>query len=172
LRRASALYQSTGYVDSLRVLAEDPAPDAGACFLSGKNYFMLGDFKKACQFFERALAVSPTSSHYELWLGHAWGRRAETRGRLTAVAGASKARTCFKKAAPLADRKKDCAAAEAHPRRAVESAPSEAGRIVDLAQYVAKRETRRRLHEYLHASLTPDGTPRQEAEKFLRRAGA
>jgi Flp pilus assembly protein TadD len=188
--RASALYQRTDYENSLHVLAEDPAPDAGNYLLSGKNYFMLGDYKKAIEFFEKALASSPNSSEYELWLGRAWGRRAETSGWLLAGVEASRARQCFERAvgldphnrearndlfdfylnapsilggglekaaasaktiarerpaeyefeeAQLADRTRNYAAAEAHLRRAMELAPTEAGRIVDLARYVAKR---------------------------------
>jgi Flp pilus assembly protein TadD len=261
VRQASALYQSTDYTTSLHVLAEDPAPDAENYLLSGKNHFMLGDYKKAIESFEKAAALSPASSDYELWLGRAWGRRAETSGWLTAGFNASKARQYLEKAvalaphnaearndlfdfylnapgflgggmekaeaiaksianerppeyefeeAQLADRRKDYAAAEAHLRRAMELAPSEAGRVVDLARYVAKRgrlaesdllfeqarklapgqprvrfaqartdienqrnlaRARKLLQEYLHASLTPDDPPRQEAEKLLRRAG-
>jgi Flp pilus assembly protein TadD len=261
LQRASALYERTEYKGSLRVLAEDPAPDAADCLLSGKNYFMLGDYKKAIEFLDKALAISPTNSEYELWLGRAWGRRAETSGWLTAGVHASKARQCFEKAvawdphnreakndlfdfylnapgflggglekataaaqsianerppeyefeeAQIADRKKDYAAAEAHLRRAMQLAPNEPGRILDVARYVAKRgrlaesdglfeqarklapsqprvafaearadienrrnleQARRLLEEYLHASLTPDDPPRQEAEKLLRRTG-
>ena len=259
--RASALYQRTEYEGSLHVLAEDPAPDAANYLLRGKNYFMLGDYKRAIEFLDKALAISPTNSEYELWLGRAWGRRAETGGWLTAGVHASKARQCFERAvaldpnnreakndlfafylnapgflggglekaaahaksiaserppeyefeeAQIADRKKDYAAAEAHLRRAMELAPTEAGRILDLARYVAKRgrldesdalfekakrlapsqprvafaearvdienrrnleQARRLLEEYLHASLTPDDPPRQDAEKLLRRAG-
>jgi Flp pilus assembly protein TadD len=188
--RANALYQRTEYEDSLRVLAEDPAPDAAGYLLSGKNYFMLGDYKKAVELFEKAVAVSPNNSEYELWLGRAWGRRAETSGWLTAGMHASKARQCFERAialdphnreakndlfdfylnapgflgggldkaaalsqsianerppeynfeqAQLAERRKDYAAAEAHLRRAMELAPTEAGRVLDLARFVAKR---------------------------------
>jgi Flp pilus assembly protein TadD len=261
LRRANALYQRTEYEGSLHVLAEDSAPDAADYFLSGKNYFMLSDYKKASEFFEKALAISPTSSEYELWLGRAWGRRAERGSLLMAGVNASKARQCFEKAvdldphnreakndlfdfylnapgflgggmekdaaiaksiagerpaeyefeeAQLSDRRKDFNAAEAHLRRAMELAPHEAGRIVDLARYVAKRgrlkesdllfeqarnlapsqpriafakaradienhrnleQARRLLRGYLHASLTPDDPPRQEAKKLLQRAG-
>jgi Flp pilus assembly protein TadD len=188
--QASALYQRTAYEDSLRVLSENPTPDAAAHLLSGKNYFMLGEYKRATEFFEKALALAPSNSDCELWLGRAWGRRAETGGWLTAGFNASKARQSFERAvaldprnheakndlfdfylnapgflgggsekaeaiaksiaterppesefelAQLADRRKDYAAAEAHLRRAMELAPSEAGRIVDLARYVAKR---------------------------------
>jgi Flp pilus assembly protein TadD len=259
--RASALYQRTEYESSLQVLAEDPTPDATGFVLSGKNYFMLGEYKKATEFFEKALALAPNNSDYELWLGRAWGRRAETGGWLTAGVHASKARQCFEKAvaldphnreakndlfdfylnapgflggglekaeaiaksiaterppesefelAQLAERRKDYAAAEAHLRRAMELAPNETGRIVDVARFVAKRgrlaesdqlfaqarklapdkptvafaqarvdiennrnidQARSLLQGYLHASLTPDDPPRQEAEKLLRRAG-
>jgi Flp pilus assembly protein TadD len=261
VRRASAFYQRTEYENSLHVLAEDPTPDAAAYLLSGKNYFMLGDYKKATDFFEKAVALAPDSSDCELWLGRAWGRRAETGGWLIAGVHASKVRQHFEKAvaldphnreakndlfsyylnapgflgggiekaeaialsianerppesqfeqAQIADRRKDYPTAEAHLRRAMELAPSEPGRIVDLARYVAKRgrlaesdllfaqarklapnkptvafaearvdiENNRNLEQargllqgYLHASLTPDDPPRQEAEKLLRRAG-
>jgi Flp pilus assembly protein TadD len=261
VRRASALYQSTDYKGSLRVLEQDPAPDAAGYLLTGKNYFMSGDYKKAVEFFEKALALSPANSEYELWLGRAWGRRAETGGWLLAASHASKARQCFEKAvaldpnnreakndlftfylnapgfmgggmdkaeaaaksiaherpaqyefeeAEIADKRKDYAAAEAHLRRAMQLAPTEPGRVLDLARYIAKRgrlkesdvlfeqarqmfpgqprvafteamvdiennrsmeKARALLDEYLHASLTPDDPPRQEAERLLRRAG-
>jgi Flp pilus assembly protein TadD len=261
VRRATVLYQRTQYEDSLHVLAADPAPDADNYLLSGKNYFMLGDYKQAVEFLEKAVASSPANSDDQLWLGRAWGRRAETSGWLTAGMHASKARQCFERAvaldphnreakndlfafylnapgflgggmekaaalaksvanerpaeyeseeAQLADRKKDYAAAEAHLRRAMELAPAEPGRVLDLARYVAKRgrlaesdalfeqarklapsqprvafaearvdienhrnleQARGLLQSYLHASLTPDDPPRQEAEKLLRRAG-
>ncbi|MGD0437408.1 MAG: tetratricopeptide repeat protein [Bryobacteraceae bacterium] len=188
--RAAVFYQHTDYAASLHVLAEDPAPDAAAFLLAGKNYYMLGDYKKAIDDFEKALALSPGNSDYELWLGRAWGQRAETGGWLTAGMSASKARQCFEKAvaldprnheamndlfdfylnapvilgggidkaeaiakriarerppeyqfeeAQLADRQKQYGEAEMHFRRAMELAPGEPGRVVDLARYVAKR---------------------------------
>jgi Flp pilus assembly protein TadD len=261
VRRASALYESTDYKGSLHILEQDPAPDAPGYLLTGKNYFMSGDYKKAVEFFEKAIAVSPPNSEYELWLGRAWGRRAETGGWLMAASHASKARQCFEKAvaldpdnreakndlftfylnapgflgggiekaevlaksianerpaqyefeeAEIADKRKDYSAAEAHLRRAMEIAPTEPARVLDLARHLAKRgrlkesdllfeqarkmfpgqprvafaeatvdiennrsmeKARALLEEYLHASLTPDDPPRQEAEKLLRRAG-
>jgi Flp pilus assembly protein TadD len=261
LRQAGALYQRTEYEGSLHVLEQVSTPDSDAYLLSGKNYFMLGDYKRATEYFEKALALSPNSSDDELWLGRAWGRRAETGGWLMAGPHASKARQCFERAvaldprnreakndlfdfylnapgflgggiekaeaiaksianerppesefeqAQIAERRKDYASAEAHLRRAMELAPNEAGRIVDLARYVAKRgrlaesdalfeqarklapslprvafakarvdienhrnleQARGLLQRYLHASLTPDDPPRQEAEKLLQRAG-
>jgi Flp pilus assembly protein TadD len=261
VRRAGELYQRTAYRDSLHLLTEDPAPDTAAYLLTGKNYFMLGEYKRAIESFEKANALSPGNSEVELWLGRAWGRRAESSGWLTAGVHASKARQHFERAvaldprnreakndlfdfylnapgflggglekaeaiaksiaserppesefeeAQVADRRKDYASAETHLRRAMELAPREPGRIVDLARYVAKRgrlaesdalfekartlapsvprvvfaearvdienhrkleQARGLLEQYLHASLTPDDPPREEAEKLLRRAG-
>jgi hypothetical protein len=92
----------------------------------------------------------------------------------------------------------------------MELAPTEAGRMVDLARFVAKRgrlaesdalfeqarklapslprvafaqarvdienhrnleRARGLLQQYLHANLTPDDPPRQEAEKLLQHVG-
>jgi Flp pilus assembly protein TadD len=188
--QASALYQHTDYENSLRILQQDTAPDAGSYLLIGKNYFMLGDYKKAVEFFEKALGKSPRDSEAELWLGRTWGRRAENSNSPMAVVYASRTRQCFEKAvaldphnreakndlfdfylnapgimgggidkaeaaarsianerppeyefeeAQLAEKRNDFAAAEAHLRRAMELAPGDAGRVVDLARFVAKR---------------------------------
>ncbi len=189
LRQAGELYQHTEYEKSLHLLANDPAPDAASLFLSGKNTFMLGDYQKAIGFFEKAVAISPTDSDYHLWLGRAWGRRAESSNWMSAAPRALKARQYFEKAvaldphnreakndlfdfylnapgimgggmdkaeaiaksianerpaeaefeeAQLANRRKDYAAEEAHLRRAMQLAPTEPGRVVDLARYLAK----------------------------------
>jgi len=43
--------------------------------------------------------------------------------------------------------------------------------MVDIENNRSMEKARALLEEYLHASLTPDDPPRQEAEKLLRRAG-
>lgn len=98
--RAHALYQRTEYQSSLNILAQDPAPDAATHLLTGKNYFMLGDYKKAIDFMEKARALSPASSEIELWIGRTWGRRAEGNS-LMAVVYASRTRQSFEKAVAL-----------------------------------------------------------------------
>jgi Flp pilus assembly protein TadD len=188
--RAGALYQHTDYESSLRILAQENTPDAPTYLLTGKNYFMLGDYKKAIDSFEKALRQNPQSSEAELWLGRAWGRRAENGGGPMAMIYASRTRQCFEKAlaldpnnheakndlfdfylnapgflgggvdkaeaaargisterpaeyefeeAQIAEKRNDFTGAEAHLRRAIELAPGEAGRIVDLARFLAKR---------------------------------
>jgi Flp pilus assembly protein TadD len=190
VNRAGVFYQRTDYDGSLRLLAADSSPDAATYVLTGKNYFMLGDFKQAARFFEKAAALDPSNSEYMLWLGRAHGRRAETGSWLFAGMSASKARQCFEKAvaldphnhdalndlfdyylnapgflgggldkaeaiarrvetespaeyhfdlAQLADKRKDYAAVEAELRRAMELAPREVGRVLDVARYLAKR---------------------------------
>ena len=188
LNRAISLYQSTDYQNSLKILAQDPAPDAATHLLIGKNHFMMGDYKKATDSFEKSLTLNPNSSEGHLWLARAWGRRAEN-SSLMAVVYAGKAHQGFEKAvaldphnaearndlfdyylnapgflgggvekaqalarslaaerpieyefeeAQIAEKKNDLTAAEAHLRRAMELAPSDAGRIADVARFLAK----------------------------------
>ena len=188
-KQADPLYLHTEYQASLQVLARDPAPDAATYSLSGKNYFMLEDYKKAVELFEKAVALAPSNSEYMLWLGRGYGRRAETASWFSAGSQASKARQCFEKAvaldprnadalndlfdyylnapgflgggldkaqaiaeriekdrpaesnfelAQLAEKRKQYAAAEQHLRRAMELAPGDAGRAIDVARFLAR----------------------------------
>lgn len=99
--KAEDLYRRTDYQASLTLLRESGQSSASALFLIGKNQFMLGDYKKASQAFERAFAMEPTKSDYALWLGRSLGRRAETALPLLAPKYASKARAYFEKAVAL-----------------------------------------------------------------------
>lgn len=188
VNHAEALYHRTDYQNSLKILARDPAPDASTYLLTGKNYFMLGDYKKAIELFEKCVALNPNSSNAHLWLARAWGRRAEN-STLMAPSYAGKARQGFEKAvaldphntdakndlfdyylnapgflgggldkaqalarsiaadrpveyefeeAQIAEKRNDLTAAEAHYRRAMELAPHDAGRIMDVARFLAK----------------------------------
>lgn len=101
LKRAEALYQQTDYEASLSLLHEASPPGAEVYCLEGKDYFMLGDFKKATDVFEKAFAASPANSEYAHWLGRSYGRRAETSNMLSAPHFASKARQYFEKAVAL-----------------------------------------------------------------------
>ncbi len=188
-KRADALYERTEYEASLRILAQEPAPDAESALLSGKNYFMLGDYKRATDAFEKALAAAPRNSDVNLWLGRSWGRRAETSNSPMALVYAGRTRQFFEKAveidprnseagndlfdyylnapgivgggmdkalaaakriaterpaeyefemAQIAQKRNDNVAAEAHLRRAMQLDPTEAGRVIDVAKFLAK----------------------------------
>jgi Flp pilus assembly protein TadD len=101
LDRANKLYSKTEYEAALKLLAAIPEKDGQVYDLIGKNHFMLGEFKKATEAYEKAVAADPANSSYRHWLGRAYGRRAETSSPITAPGHASKARQNFEKAVEL-----------------------------------------------------------------------
>jgi tetratricopeptide (TPR) repeat protein len=100
LGKAEDLYQRTNFESSLKLL-DKHASSGPAKFLLGRNYFMLGDFKKAAEYLQTAVAAEPNNSEYMDWLGRAYGRRAETANPLMAPSLASKAREAFERAVEL-----------------------------------------------------------------------
>ncbi len=192
LVRASKLYRATDYDAVLGTLSAIPESgrDAETNLLIGKSLFMKGEFAKATASFERAVQQEPAKSDSFLWLGRAYGRRAETSSFITAPGYASKARQNFEKAvqlnphngeavndlfeyykeapgflgggldkaqklldeikgidpaeyhfamAQLAEKKKEYSVAEQQLRKALEMAPRQVGRVIDLAKFLAKR---------------------------------
>jgi tetratricopeptide (TPR) repeat protein len=100
LSKAEELYKRTDYQASLGLL-DKKSRDAATEFLIGRNWFMLGEFKKSSEFLERAVADNPKSAEYMDWLGRAYGKRAETSSPLTAMSWASKARQAFESSVEL-----------------------------------------------------------------------
>ena len=99
--QARKLYNLTEFEQSLKILQAIPQKDGAVYGLVGRNYYMEGDFKKATEALEKAVAAEPRNSEFNLWLGRAYGRRAETSSLFTAPGHASKARQYFEKAAQL-----------------------------------------------------------------------
>jgi Flp pilus assembly protein TadD len=168
LKRAEDLYQRTHYAESLQALS-DAAPDANAYELSGKNYYMLGNYKKAIEWFQKAAVLEPDSSEIALWMGRTYGRRAETGNRLAAPANATKARQYFEKAVALDPRN----------REALNDlfdyylqAPSLLGGGLDKAEAVAKRigELSPAEYHFAQAQLADRKKDFGTAEEQLRRA--
>jgi tetratricopeptide (TPR) repeat protein len=188
--RAHNLYNLTEFDQSLAILQRIPDKTGGVWALIGRDYYGQGEFKKATEALEKAAALSPTDGNIALWLGRAWGRRAETSSMLTAPGYAGKARQCFERAvqlspnsldargdlleyyleapgflgggfdkaaatateiarinpaegfsaqARLAEKRKEYSSAEAHLRRAVELAPRQIGRFIDLARLLTRQ---------------------------------
>jgi tetratricopeptide (TPR) repeat protein len=101
LERARALYQQTKYPEALRIV-ETIQPQAPVSFaLAGLCHYMMGDYKKAAEVFEKAVAGDEGNSVYWDWLGRAYGKRAETSNFLTAPVYARRARQHFEKAVEL-----------------------------------------------------------------------
>ncbi len=101
VEEARNLYSHTHFEQSLKVLLAIQQKDAPAYELIGRNYYMLGDYKKATENLDKAFAADPGNSSLALWLGRAYGRRAETSSPFTAASYASKARQHFEKAVQL-----------------------------------------------------------------------
>lgn len=167
--QADALYLHTEYKASLQVLARDPVPDAATYSLTGKDYFMLEDYKRAGELFEKALALAPSNSEYMLWLGRSYGRRAESSNWFVAGSQASKARQCFEKAAAL----------DPHNNEALNdlfdyylNAPGFLGGGLDKAEAIAKRIEKDRPAEanFELAQLAEKRKQYADAEQHLRRA--
>ena len=107
LDQARKLYNSTDFDRSLRLVQSIHDKDAAAYEMIGLDEFMLGQYKKATDALEKAIALDPKNSDYALWMGRAYGRRAETSSFITASGYASKARQYFEKAIALDPRNLD-----------------------------------------------------------------
>ncbi len=101
LDRGRKLYSLTRFEESLKVLQAVPDKDGPIYELIGRNYYMLGEYKKASEALEKAVSANPNSSSHALWLARAYGRRAETSSPITAPGLASRARHYFELAAQL-----------------------------------------------------------------------
>jgi len=188
--QAHELYQRTDYAGSLKELLAVEDKNAAVLQLIGQDYFMLGEYRKATEFLERAAALTPLDAECFMWLGRAYGRRAETSNPFSAPGYASKSRQMFERAvsldpanreaigdlfdyylgapgflgggankaealaarvaqrdpaeghyyqAQLDEHRKEYDSAEQHLRTAVELAPRQASRLIDLAKYLANR---------------------------------
>jgi tetratricopeptide (TPR) repeat protein len=188
--RARDLYQRTEYQSSLNLLLPLANKDASEFQLLGQDYFMLGEYKKATDEFDRALGFGNGSAQLYVWAGRAYGRRAETSGPFTAPGLASRCRKYFEIAvqmnildkeatgdlfdyylgapgflgggmnkaqelarkvaaqdpaegqhllAILSEKSKEYDAAEQHLRQAIQLAPKQAGRVMELARFLAQR---------------------------------
>jgi len=106
LSKAEDLYKHTEFKASLALL-DKQSNDAATNFLIARNYFMLGDAKKAVDFLQIVTTQQPQNAEYMDWLGRAYGKRAETSNPFMAPGFASKARQAFEKAVDLDPRNKD-----------------------------------------------------------------
>jgi tetratricopeptide (TPR) repeat protein len=107
LKPAEELYQRTDYQGSLQLALGVRPLSADTYNLIGRDYFMMGEFKKAAEAFQHAVTLEPNSSSHIHWLGRTYGRRAETASPLLAPANASKARQCFERAVELDPRNRE-----------------------------------------------------------------
>ena len=105
--RANNLYQRTEYLQSLQLLEKLPERDAATLQLMGQDLFMLGEYKKATEAFEKAVALDPNNPKLLHWLGRTYGRRAEMANPFAAPGLAAKTRQMFEKSVELDPTDKD-----------------------------------------------------------------
>ncbi len=190
LERARELYLRTDYEQALILLDSLSVKSADAYLLTGMVQYMRGEFKKSSDALEQGVQLAPGSSNVQLWLGRAYGRRAETSSFLTAPGLANRARASFEKAvaldpgnkdavgdlfdyyleapgflgggtdkaralaerykssepaeyyyrlARIASKGKDSKTAEEQLRQAMDAAPQQLGRVIDLAKFLARQ---------------------------------
>ncbi len=167
--KARDLYARTRYDEALRLLESIASKDASVYGLAGKCHYMNGDFKKSSEDLERAVTLAPESADFYLWLGRAYGRRAETSSFLTAPGYASRARGNFEKAVALDPRNKD---AVSDLFEYYLEAPGFLGGGLDKAQALAERTKAQDQaeYEYLLARIASKKKEYGAAEEHLRRA--
>ena len=68
LDRAHKLYNLTHFEESLKVLQEAQPKDAEVWSLTGRNYYMIGEYKRATEALEKAAAAAPNDAQIALWL--------------------------------------------------------------------------------------------------------
>jgi tetratricopeptide (TPR) repeat protein len=75
--------------------------DAGAENLLCRAYFTLGQWDQGIAACQKAIALDPRNSRYHLWLGRAYGEKADKSGFLSAAGLATKVRSEFELAVQL-----------------------------------------------------------------------
>jgi Flp pilus assembly protein TadD len=167
--RAHELYQRTEYNQALAILDRIPNRDADTLQLAGECHFMKGDYKRASESFEKALALKPQSSELHRLLGMVYGRRAETGSLLTAPGNARKAREYFEQAVALDPDNREAAA---NLFEYYLEAPGFLGGGIDKAETLAKHIAKLDMPAGLHALAQLEGKRKRydAAEQQLRSA--
>ena len=88
-------------VAALQARLQTSPQDAEAHHLLSRAYLLVEEWNQAVESAERAAALQPKSSDYHLWLGRAYGNRAEHCNFICASGLAGKVRTEFEKAVEL-----------------------------------------------------------------------
>ncbi len=105
--RARALFSTTDYDGTLAVYEKTAPAAARDHALVGRAWFLKAEYKKATEALEKAAQLEPENSQWHLWLGRAYGRRAESSSVFLAPRYATKSREHFERAIQLAPANKE-----------------------------------------------------------------
>ncbi len=133
--QARELIQNSNFKQAVQLLEKPAAKDPDDAQLLGEAWIELKEFGKAVDVLEKAAKLAPGSSMVQLWLGRAWGHRAEN-NKLMAFSWARKAKNAFEKSVELDP--KNLAALSDLFEYYIE-APGIVGGGVDKAEAVAKK---------------------------------
>lgn len=169
LDKAYRQFQRTDYTGAIQILSAAEPKSAAVYDLMGRSYFMSGDFKRASEIFEKAVALQPENSDYHLWLGRSYGRRAETSNIFAAPGLASKARRSFERAVELNPKNLD---AINDLFEYYLEAPGFLGGGMDKAKELSSRiqQLDPVEYHYAQAKIAEQKKEYQQAEEQLRRA--
>jgi tetratricopeptide (TPR) repeat protein len=96
---------SAGRVDdaikALDLRLENAPQDAQAYNLLSRSYFAMQKWDRAIEAGEKAVSIAPGNSEYHMWLGRAYGEKADHSSWVTALALAKKTRAEFETAVAL-----------------------------------------------------------------------
>lgn len=98
--RAEKLVGNEQFQQAAVILERAPQNDPDNLELLGQAYVGLKEFKKAIDVLDKASGLAPTRSMVQVWLGRAWGHRAEA-NKIMALSWARKAKDAFEKAVSL-----------------------------------------------------------------------
>ena len=99
--QATELYQHGRFQDAATILAQlsrKQSREAGLYVMLGRTYLKLRRWNDAVKEFEKAVAIEPDNGVFHLWLGRAYGRKAEHAWVFSAFGLARKARQEFEEA--------------------------------------------------------------------------
>lgn len=98
--RAYELYSQSKFREAAAILEKASGKDPDNLMLLGQSYFELKNYGGAVEAFEKAAVAKPKDSNIFVWLGRAWGRRAEA-NKAFALVWARRAKNAFEKAVGL-----------------------------------------------------------------------
>jgi tetratricopeptide (TPR) repeat protein len=98
--RAYTLYSQAKFREAAAILEKASGKDPDNLMLLGQSYYELKNYGGAVEAFEKAAEAKPKDSNIFVWLGRAWGRRAEA-NKAFALVWARRAKNAFEKAVGL-----------------------------------------------------------------------